>query len=73
MRRRIGFLPDLPGLFPEDSVLAYLALTPRLYHADGADDGPRVRGLLEELDLLTCAEMPAGSLSRGLGLAGAAR
>jgi len=65
MRRRIGFLPDFPGLFPEDSLLANLAITLRLYHADGPEAGPRVLGLLEELDLLTSAEMPAGTLSRG--------
>lgn len=64
-RRRIGFLPDFPPLFPEESVLRNLAIQLRLYEADQPGVEDRVLQLLEELELLTLAEMPAGTLSRG--------
>ncbi|MFO1460775.1 MAG: ABC transporter ATP-binding protein [Verrucomicrobiota bacterium] len=65
MRRRIGFLPDFPALFPEESVLRNLAITLRLYEADSPGAETRVLDLLEALDLLPLIEMPAETLSRG--------
>jgi ABC-type multidrug transport system ATPase subunit len=65
LRRRLAFLPDFPCLFPEMSVLRHIGMTLRLYGADG--DGPeeRVLARLRDFDLLTLAEMPLGTLSRG--------
>jgi len=64
-RRRIAFLPDFPGLFPEETVLRNLAITLRLYGADGPGAEQRVLDLLGDLDLLPACEMPVGTLSRG--------
>jgi ABC-2 type transport system ATP-binding protein len=65
LRRRLAFIPDFPCLFPEMSVLRHIGMTLRLYGADtdGAED--RVLARLRDFDLLTLAEMPVGTLSRG--------
>jgi len=65
MRRRLAFLPDFPPLFAEQSVLRNLAIALRLYAADRPGVETRILTLLEELELLQLAEMPAGTLSRG--------
>lgn len=64
-RRRLAFLPDFPALFPDQTLLRNLAIGLRLYEADRPGVEQRVLDLLEELDLLTLAEMPAETLSRG--------
>ncbi|MBL9173806.1 MAG: ABC transporter ATP-binding protein [Verrucomicrobiales bacterium] len=65
MRRRIGFLPDFPALFPEETVLRNLAINLRVYEADGPGQESRVLDLLEGLDLLPLIDMPTETLSRG--------
>jgi ABC-type multidrug transport system ATPase subunit len=65
LRRRLAFLPDFPCLFPEMSVLRHIGMTLRLYGADGDGAEERVLGRLRDFDLLTLAEMPVGTLSRG--------
>src|SRR5262245_45614383 len=58
-RRKLAFLPDFPPLFPEESVLRNLAITLRLYGADGPGSETRVADLLSELEMLAMADMPA--------------
>src|SRR6476659_1825314 len=65
LRRRLAFLPDFPCLFSEMSVLRHVGMTLRLYGADGDVAEERVLARLRDFDLLTLAEMPLGTLSRG--------
>ncbi len=65
LRRRLHFLPDTPFLFWEHSVVRNLAITLRLYGADGAGAETRLVALLQDFDLLPLALRPAHSLSRG--------
>jgi ABC-2 type transport system ATP-binding protein len=64
-RRRFFFLPDFPPLFPDESVLRNLALILRLYEADRAGVETRLVELLRDFDLLTLADAPVATLSRG--------
>lgn len=65
VRRRLLFLPDFPPLFPEETVLRNLAIMLRLYEADRPGVERQILDRLEELELLSHAEMPAETLSRG--------
>lgn len=65
LRRRLAFLPDFPCVFPEMTVLRHIGMTLRLYGADGDGAEERVLARLRDFDLLTLAEMPMGTLSRG--------
>lgn len=65
LRRRLGFLPDFPYLFPEMTVLRHIGMVLRLYGADGEGAEDRVLARLRDFDLLTLAEMPVATLSRG--------
>ena len=64
-RRRFFFLPDFPPLFPDEAVLRNLALILRLYEADRAGVETRLVELLRDFDLLTLADAPVATLSRG--------
>lgn len=64
-RRRLGFLPEFPFVYPEMTVLGHLGMTLRLYGADGPGIEERVVRLLRDFDLLALAELPLGTLSRG--------
>ncbi len=65
LRRRFGFLPDFPAVYPEMTVLRHLGMVLRLYGTEPAGIEERVLRLLRDLDLLPLAEMPLGTLSRG--------
>jgi len=65
LRRRLAFLPDFPYLFPEMTVLRHIGLVLRLYGADGEAAEDRVIARLRDFDLLTLADMPVATLSRG--------
>jgi ABC-2 type transport system ATP-binding protein len=67
LRRRLSFLPDFPPMFPALTVAGQIGLWLRLYGRDG-DAGPvsaRVLDWLGEFDLLSLADAPVFSLSRG--------
>jgi ABC-type multidrug transport system ATPase subunit len=64
-RRRFFFLPDFPPLFPDEAVLRNLALILRLYEADRPGVETRLVELLRDFDLLTLADAPVATLSRG--------
>ncbi len=65
LRKRLGFLPDLPASFDGLSLLRNLGIVLSLYDADPAAIEERTVALLREFDLLPLAEVMAGTLSRG--------
>lgn len=65
LRRRLAFLPDFPYLFPEMTILRHIGMVIKLYGADGEGVEDRVLARLRDFDLLTLAEMPVATLSRG--------
>jgi len=64
-RQRFFFLPDFPALFLDETVLRNLGLILRLYGADRPGVEGQVVELLRDFDLLTLADAPVGTLSRG--------
>ncbi|MBS0658739.1 MAG: ABC transporter ATP-binding protein [Verrucomicrobia bacterium] len=66
LRRRFGYLPDVPLAFAEHTVLEQCAYVVRSYGRE-ADDArlDRVVALLEEFDLLGLARRRMSELSRG--------
>ena len=65
LRRRFFFLPDFPLLFWERSVIHNLSVILRLYGRDDETAPERAMAVLRELDLLSVARRPVGTLSRG--------
>jgi len=65
LRRRYFFLPDFPLLFWERSVIHNLSVILRLYDRDDDTAPDRAMAVLRELDLLSVARRPVGTLSRG--------
>ncbi len=65
LRRRFGFLPDFPLFFPWMNALQHAGMVLRLYERDGPGAEERVLGLLRAFDMLTLAEAPLATLSRG--------
>lgn len=65
LRRKLAFLPDIPVVFWEMTVLRHIGMLLRVYEMEkpGIDD--RVLQLLKDFDLLPLAEMPLHTLSRG--------
>ena len=63
-KRRLAWLPDEPHLFDYLTVNEHLALTARLYNAEGSE--ARGKALLEELELTDKADVLPGELSRGM-------
>lgn len=65
VRRRFCFLPDVPSVFPEMSVVRHIGMALRLYDRlrPGIED--EVAAILREYDLLGTAEIPFSRLSRG--------
>ncbi len=65
LRQRMYLLPDFPFHFFDQTVLRNIAITLRLYNADGEGAENRVLQLLKEFDMLPLALRPVHSLSRG--------
>jgi ABC-type multidrug transport system ATPase subunit len=65
LRRQISFLPDFPVVFYEMTVLRHIGMVLRLYGVNNEAIERHVLELLKEFDLLTVAENPLNSLSRG--------
>jgi ABC-2 type transport system ATP-binding protein len=65
LRRRLGFLPEFPFVYPEMTVLRHMGMTLRLYGADPLGVEEWAIRLLRDFDLLALAELPLGTLSRG--------
>ncbi|MGE0708530.1 MAG: ABC transporter ATP-binding protein [Planctomycetota bacterium] len=65
LRRAMAFLPDMPPLDPEQTVLEHAGLVLRLYEVPEQDAVERVLELLRRFDLLTHAPLRIQTLSRG--------
>lgn len=66
LRRRMMFLPDLPVLYYDQTVIEHIALMLRVYERpDTPEIDDRVLTLLADLDLMPLAERPIQVLSRG--------
>lgn len=65
VRRRIGFLPDLPPLYPEMTVGRYLTFVARLRGVASADAAARVTEAEEKTTTRAVHDEPIASLSHG--------
>jgi len=65
VRRRIGFLPDQPPLYPEMTVGRYLTFVARLRGVSGGDVARRVAEAEEKTATRGVHDDPIGSLSHG--------
>jgi ABC-type multidrug transport system ATPase subunit len=65
LRRQIFFLPDLPVVFYEMSVVRHIGMVLRVYEMEEPGIEAKVLQLLKEFDLFTIAENPLNALSRG--------
>lgn len=66
VRRRVGYLPDVDGLFPRLTGWEHLELTARV-HGLERDWVPTARELVERLGLVAAAGRRAGGYSHGMG------
>ena len=65
LRKRMFFLPDVPFVFEEWSILRHLGMALRLYETPLEGIEEKVIELLNEFELLPLAERPFRLLSRG--------
>lgn len=65
LRRRMFFLPDVPALFPNESLIRNLSVILRLYEADGPNAEKLATETLAELSILELARDHVGTFSRG--------
>jgi ABC-2 type transport system ATP-binding protein len=65
LRRDVFFLPDMPVVFYEMSVVRHIGMVLRVFEKDEAGIEEKVLQLLKEFDLFTVAENPLNTLSRG--------
>lgn len=64
-RKRLHLLPDIPLMFPGQTPLEYIAFALEAYGCQGREYDELVVDLLEEFDLLSVADCPSRTLSRG--------
>jgi ABC-2 type transport system ATP-binding protein len=65
LRRQLFFLPDIPVVFYEMSVVRHIGMVLRVYGREEPGIEGKVLQLLREFDLFTIAENPLNTLSRG--------
>ena len=65
VRKRIGFLPETPPIYPEMTVRDYLAFAAELRAVGKGQRTERVGSALEATDLTEVANEPIGTLSHG--------
>lgn len=71
LRRRLCFLPEMPLVFEQWSIIRHIGMVLRLYQADRPGIEEKVIELLSEFELLPIAEQPFQTLSRGQRYKGA--
>ena len=64
-KRRVGYLPETPPLYPEMTVREYLAFVARIKGVAAADRTSRVREMMERTDIADMADRHCGKLSKG--------
>ncbi len=67
VRRRVGYLPETPPLYPEMEVAEYLDFVGKARGLDGAKLRERVDYAVHACGLRTVYRTPVGTLSRGFG------
>ena len=65
VKKRIGYLPESPPLYPEMTVVDYLDFVARIKGVDGAKRRERVDSVVEKCALAEVREMQNGRLSKG--------
>ena len=65
VRKRIGFLPETPPLYPEMTVKDYLGFAAELRQVGKSQRTERVGAAIEATDLTEVAQQPIGTLSHG--------
>lgn len=65
LRRRMFFLPDVPALFPNETLIRNMSVILRLFEADGVDVEKLASETLAELSILELARDHVGTFSRG--------
>ena len=65
LRRRIFFIPDVPELFTDRTVVQNLAVIARIYGVDTPEAPQRAIDILRELDMLPYIYTRVSELSRG--------
>lgn len=65
LRRELFFLPDMPVVFYEMSVIRHIGMVLRVFEREEQGIETKVLQLLKEFDLFTVAENPLNTLSRG--------
>ncbi len=65
LRRQVFFLPDIPVVFYELSIVRHIGMVLRVYEREEAGIEAKVLQLLKDFDLLSAAENPLRTLSRG--------
>lgn len=66
VRKAIGYLPEVFGLYNDMTVYNILDYTGKLYRMEKGDRSDRIEYLLERLEMNDIKSMKAGSLSKGL-------
>ncbi len=64
-KRRIGYLPETPPLYPEMTVRDYLAFVARIKGVPGADRAKRVAAVMDRTRVSDMAGRHCGKLSKG--------
>ncbi len=64
-KRRIGYLPETPPLYPEMTVREYLAFVARIKGVPAADRAKRVPAVMERTRVSDVANRHCGKLSKG--------
>lgn len=64
-KRRTGYLPETPPLYPEMTVREYLLFCARIKGVAGADRAARVRWAMERTRVADMADRHCGKLSKG--------
>jgi ABC-2 type transport system ATP-binding protein len=65
VRRRIGYLPEVPPVYPEMTVAAYLRFAARCRHLSRGDAGRHVERVIEQFGLDQVRDRIAGHVSKG--------
>ena len=64
-KRRTGYLPETPPLYPEMTVLEYLSFVARIKGVGSAERKSRIQSVMERTRIADVAERRCGNLSKG--------
>lgn len=64
-RRRLGYLPELPPVYPDMTVVGYLGFVAQVREVPARERRGRVGAIVEHLDLAPVARRLIGNLSKG--------